>query len=29
MSRPKEVPGSDAVAEAAMNTGPGWEAPAL
>ncbi|MCY1242455.1 hypothetical protein D9M72_554150 [compost metagenome] len=24
MSRPKDVPGSDAVAEAAMNTGPGW-----
>ena len=25
MSRPKDDPGSEAVAEAAMNTGPGWE----
>ncbi|CAH0302331.1 hypothetical protein SRABI128_04219 [Microbacterium sp. Bi128] len=29
ISRPKDCPGSDAVADAAMNTGPGCEPPGL
>src|SRR6478672_9325185 len=29
MSRPKEFPGSEAVADAAMKMGPGWSAPGL
>ena len=28
ISRPNDASGSEAVAEAAMNTGPGWEVPA-